>query len=176
MTDILYNFIDLFAGAGGLSEGFFQSGFNPIAHVEMNVFAAKTLETRMCYYYLKKVNQLNSYFDYLRGSISREQLLSLVPQEALKTVINKEMSSKSMESIFTIIDGILEEDGIRQIDVVIGGPPCQAYSLVGRAQSKRMEVPMSDDPRNRLYLLYARFLNKYRPKMFVFENVIGQWW
>ena len=40
-----YNFIDLFAGAGGLSEGFVQAGFKPIAHVEMNEFAAKTLET-----------------------------------------------------------------------------------------------------------------------------------
>ena len=48
-----YNFIDLFAGAGGLSEGFLQAGFKPVAHVEMNEFAAKTLETRSAYYYLK---------------------------------------------------------------------------------------------------------------------------
>lgn len=47
------NFIDLFAGAGGLSEGFFQAGFNPIAHVEMNKSASKTLETRSAYYYLR---------------------------------------------------------------------------------------------------------------------------
>lgn len=45
-----YNFIDLFAGAGGLSEGFVQAGFKPVAHVEMNEFAAKTLETRSAYY------------------------------------------------------------------------------------------------------------------------------
>ena len=48
--------------------------------------------------------------------------------------------------------------GIKQVDVIIGGPPCQAYSLVGRAQSKHMETPMSADPRNDLYKLYARFL------------------
>ena len=51
-----YNFIDLFAGAGGLSEGFIQAGFNPIAHVEMNPFAAQTLVTRSSYYYLKPVS------------------------------------------------------------------------------------------------------------------------
>ena len=48
-----YNFIDVFAGAGGLSEGFLQAGFRPVAHVEMNEYAAKTLETRSAYYYLK---------------------------------------------------------------------------------------------------------------------------
>ena len=64
-----YNFIDLFAGAGGLSEGFIQAGFNPIAHVEMNQFAAQTLVTRSSYYYLKHTNQLNTYYSYLRGEI-----------------------------------------------------------------------------------------------------------
>ena len=55
------NFIDLFAGAGGLSEGFIQAGFNPIAHVEMNEFAARTIETRSAYYYLKQVG--NTYYE-----------------------------------------------------------------------------------------------------------------
>lgn len=62
-----YNFIDLFAGAGGLSEGFFQAGFNPVAHVEMNLSAAQTLETRSAYYYLKKTGNLYLYYDYLKG-------------------------------------------------------------------------------------------------------------
>lgn len=83
------------------------------------------------------------------------------------------MSKQSLPGIFEKIDTILREDGINQVDVIIGGPPCQAYSLVGRAQSRHMEIPMEQDPRNSLYLLYADFLKKYNPKMFVFENVMG---
>lgn len=168
-----YNFIDLFAGAGGLSEGFFQEGFNPIAHVEMNEYAAKTLETRSCYYYFKKENRLDVYYSYLKGKITRNEMLDLVPQEVKKTVIQETMSDKTLPSIFDKIDEIIAEDGIKEIDVLIGGPPCQAYSLVGRAQTSHMLTPMSEDPRNNLYLLYARFLKKYQPKMFVFENVMG---
>lgn len=54
-----FNFIDLFSGAGGLSEGFFNHSFNPIAHVEMNTYASETLKTRSCYYYLKKIDRIN---------------------------------------------------------------------------------------------------------------------
>lgn len=67
------NYIDLFAGAGGLSEGFIQSGYRPVAHVEMNGYAAKTLETRIAYYYLKDNGELNSYYDYEKGKITRTQ-------------------------------------------------------------------------------------------------------
>ncbi len=62
-----YNFIDLFAGAGGLSEGFIQAGFSPVAHVEMNPYAAQTLETRTGYYYLKAQGKLDIYKDYISG-------------------------------------------------------------------------------------------------------------
>lgn len=168
-----YNFIDLFAGAGGLSEGFFQAGFNPVAHVEMNPYAAQTLETRSAYYYLKKKDQLSAYYDYLRKRITREEFMRQIPKEVLGTVICKTMSKETLPGIFETIDGILAADGADHVDVIIGGPPCQAYSLVGRAQSKHMDHNMSEDPRNMLYLLYTKFLKKYRPKMFVFENVLG---
>jgi len=167
------NFIDLFAGAGGLSEGFMQRGFNPIAHVEMNTYAAMTLETRAIYYYLKKIRKLDIYYEYERGNITREQLLANTPCEVLQTVINEEMSTKTIKGIFAHIDEIMAQDGIENVDVIIGGPPCQAYSLVGRAQSSHMETPMEDDPRNELYKMYTQFLAKYHPRMFVFENVAG---
>lgn len=167
------NFIDLFAGAGGLSEGFFQAGFNPIAHVEMDPYAARTLETRSCYYYLKMRQQLSIYYDYLRGILNRDAFLQYIPLDVRNTVICAEMANKTIRRIFTQIDQVMSEDHTTKVDVIIGGPPCQAYSLVGRAQSKHMERPMAQDPRNKLYLLYVRFLRRYKPTMFVFENVMG---
>lgn len=172
-NDRPYNFIDLFAGAGGLSEGFIQAGFMPVAHVEMNPFAARTLETRSAYYYLKANNQLARYYDYIKGTLSREDFLSNIPDQCLKAVLCETMSDESLPGLFKTIDVLLKEKGIGSVDVIIGGPPCQAYSLVGRAQSKHMETPMEEDPRNGLYKLYARFLKRYQPRMFVFENVMG---
>lgn len=167
------NFIDLFAGAGGLSEGFLQAGFKPVAHVEMNKFAAKTLETRSAYYYLKCTDNLNIYKKYMQGKMTREELMKQIPASIIKTIINETMSDDTLPSIFKTIDGIMKNRGIKIIDVIVGGPPCQAYSLVGRAQSSHMEVPMEEDSRNYLYKLYARFLKRYQPRMFVFENVTG---
>lgn len=168
-----YNFIDLFAGAGGLSEGFIQAGFSSVAHVEMSPYAARTLETRTGYYSLKAQGKLDIYRDYISGKITRDEFLKYIPEEHLKSVFCETMSDETLPGLFKNIDEILHQKGIKQIDVIIGGPPCQAYSLVGRAQSKHMETPMSKDPRNDLYKLYARFLQKYQPKMFVFENVMG---
>lgn len=168
-----YNFIDLFAGAGGLSEGFVQAGFNPIAHVEMNAFAAQTLETRSAYYYLKDHNQQDVYYDYLKGKMKRAEFLEHVPKECLKSVFCETMSDETLPGLLGSIDEICRQNGIEKVDVIIGGPPCQAYSLVGRAQSSHMEKPMSKDPRNELYKLYVQFLNHYKPKMFVLENVMG---
>lgn len=168
--DLKYNFIDVFSGAGGLSEGFFDCGFNPIAHVEMNSYAADTLKTRSCYYYLKKKEELNCYYEYLRGNVTRKELYASVPEDVLSTIINEEISDKTYKKIFGLIDKIMEQDDIKEVDVLIGGPPCQAYSLVGRASTSG---GMEEDPRNDLYIQYARFLNRYKPKMFVFENVPG---
>lgn len=169
----VYNFIDLFSGAGGLSEGFMQAGFNPIAHVEMNENASKTLETRSVFHALKKDGNLDAYYLYQRGELSREELFKKVPKEAYTTVINKEMSQNTLTGIFKRVDSILKADGVNHVDVVIGGPPCQAFSLVGRAQTTHMRIPMENDPRNYLFKMYVRFLRKYQPKMFVFENVQG---
>ena len=88
-----------------------------------------------------------------------------IPTNLIESVINKEISTETLPIIFDKID---IELGNNEVDLVIGGPPCQAYSVAGRARKN-----MDDDPRNHLYLHYVKFLERYNPKMFVFENVPG---
>ena len=161
-------FIDLFAGAGGLSEGFVSCGFKPIAHVEMNRHACDTLQTRGCYHWLHDNNDVVLYHKYLKGIIDREQLFQDIPGEILDSVICEEMSDATMPGIFQRIDKSIEVSGANHVDLIIGGPPCQAYSIVGRGRKD-----MSQDPRNLLYKQYISVLERYQPKMFVFENVPG---
>lgn len=160
-------YIDLFAGAGGLSEGFVRAGFEPIAHVEMNKDACDTLRTRTAFHYLKEHNELEVYYSYLKGKMTREELWAKIPEHLIKSVINTEISEETLPIIFDKID---KELGKKKVDLVIGGPPCQAYSVAGRARDPK---GMSDDPRNHLYKYYVEFLKRYEPKMFVFENVPG---
>jgi DNA (cytosine-5)-methyltransferase 1 len=162
---MLYRFVDLFAGAGGLSEGFIRAGFIPVAHVEMNKDACDTLRTRTAYHWLRGENRVQDYYDYLEGFISRDKLWSKVPENLIKSVINSEISNETLPDIFERIDSELAG---ANVDLVIGGPPCQAYSVAGRARKD-----MNDDPRNHLYKHYVKFLERYNPKMFVFENVPG---
>lgn len=132
-------FIDLFAGCGGFSEGFYQEGFESIVHVDFDAPACETLKERMRFY------------KYEEDTIN-------------KAVICGDLtSSKIHEQIEDVI-------GNMEIDVLVGGPPCQSFSSVGRAQDKNS---MRNDPRNYLFRSYLEILEKYQPKIFVFENVSG---
>lgn len=162
--------IDLFAGAGGLSEGFKRAGFEVLAHVEMDPFAALTLKTREAYYYLKENNMLDIYRSYLLGNITRDNLYASIPENVLQKIICECISDETIESIFNYIDNLLVQSDENEVDVLIGGPPCQAYSTAGRG---RLPDKMKKDERNYLYLQYIKFLERYQPKMFVFENVVG---
>ncbi|MBF8456979.1 DNA cytosine methyltransferase [Kaistella sp. G5-32] len=160
-----FNFIDLFAGASGMSEGFIRAGLNPISHIEMDKDACDSIKTRSAYHYLVGNKKEKYYTEYLRGDISRQELYTHVPKGILDSVLNIEITDDSIKSIFSKIDETL--DG-KKIDLIIGGPPCQAYSLLGRHQEN-----IENDPRNKLYIQYGRFLKKYEPTGFVFENVPG---
>ncbi len=150
-----------------MSEGFIRSGFTPVAHVEANKAACFTLKTRNAYHWLKKHNQLEIYDNYLSGSITRADLYGHIPQEEISSVINSEIGEDTLPEIFALIDDLLQGN---QLDLIIGGPPCQAYSVVGRSRDKD---GMKGDKRNYLYVFYAEFLKQYKPKYFVFENVTG---
>ena len=160
-------FLDLFAGAGGMSEGFVREGYSPVAHVEMDVAACYTLKTRIAYHWLKSHGRIDDYYDYLHGKISRSELYEMIPESEISSVINAEISEESLPEIFAHIDELIDE---QPLDLIIGGPPCQAYSLVGRARDKNR---MQTDKRNYLYIHYVEFLKKYQPRYFVFENVGG---
>ena len=162
-----FNYLDLFAGAGGLSEGFIRAGFNPVAHVEMDRAACFTLRTRRAYHWLKENENIEQYAKYLKGTINRTELYAQVPEEVIQSVINTEIAEATLSDIFCQIDNCL---GSQKLDLIIGGPPCQAYSVVGRARSPNK---MKGDKRNYLYILYAKFLEEYEPEYFVFENVPG---
>src|SRR5690606_31501931 len=129
------NFIDLFAGAGGLSEGFIRAGFKPIAHVEMNKDASDTLRTRAVYHWLKENNKLNLYEEYLLlNTKKKDEFWKLAPINVVDSVINQEISEDSLPTIFNSVDNLL---GDKNVDIIIGGPPCQAYSIAGRARDPK---------------------------------------
>ncbi|MFT4223524.1 DNA cytosine methyltransferase [Dysgonomonas sp.] len=163
-------FIDLFAGAGGLSEGFIRAGYEPLAHIEMDKYACDTLKTRAAFHWLKTNNRLQIYKKYLHEKQEKEdgsKLWKQVPKEVTDTVIQATIGEETIKGIFENVDNLI---GNEQVDIIIGGPPCQAYSVAGRA---RMGKAAEDDPRNELYKYYVKFLERYQPKMFVFENVLG---
>ena len=160
-------YLDLFAGAGGLSEGFIRAGYEPVAHVEMDAAACYSLKTRVAYHWLKRNEKLNIYNRYLKGEITRDEFYAEIPEPVLSSVLNYEISEETLPAIFAKIDAMLGE---KKLDLIVGGPPCQAYSLAGRSRS---ENKMVGDKRNYLYKLYAEFLKHYQPEYFVFENVVG---
>jgi len=161
-----FKYIDLFAGAGGLSEGFIRAGFKPVVHVEMKKDACDTLKTRIAYHWLKDNDKIDIYYDYLKSEKKdKEELWKQIPENIINSVINKEISEDNINEIFDIIDQELIDN---KVDVIIGGPPCQSYSIIGRSMKD-----MTNDPRNELYKYYVKFLEKYKPNMFVFENVPG---
>lgn len=178
--------IDLFSGAGGLTEGFFREGFKIIAHVEKERWACETLKTRICYHFLEKKKRLDLYYDYLnqvehyekidegRKIIFNEfpELKEKIETEVLNKTFgeNEDLGETPVHSIIPDIEKSMELNNVTDIDVIIGGPPCQAYSLIGRG---RMKSSVEDDNRNYLFRYYKEIVMHFKPKIFIFENVPG---
>lgn len=160
--------LDLFAGAGGFSEGFISAGCELITHVEMNGDACNTIRTRMIYHALRKIRKLNDYKKYLLEKTTLKELVEKHDlQKEVDSVIQTRIGRKSYP---TLINQIRHRLGNRALDIIIGGPPCQAYSHIGRSSDRNR---MKRDERNYLYKYYVEFLKAFKPKIFVFENVPG---
>ena len=132
----MINFIDLFSGCGGLSEGFMQAGgYNGLAHVEWDKPMVKTLRHR-----------LESHWGYSSDeALKRVVHYDIMDAEGLiNGPLRPEFSNNDEQLLKTGLTSVIKGD----VDLVIGGPPCQAYSIAGRAQDA---TSMRDDYRNYLF-------------------------
>jgi DNA (cytosine-5)-methyltransferase 1 len=178
--------IDLFSGAGGLAEGFSREGFKVAAHIEKEKWMCETLKTRDIYNFLKQNNDLETYFNYLKSGVTyrnfeegRRPLFS--KYSGLEKIIsgasickafgdpNVEDHVSDIHEIIADIESAIKNVGANIVDVVIGGPPCQAFSVVARHAQNRNQ----DDIKLNLYTYYLEILKHFKPRMFVFENVPG---
>ena len=174
--------IDLFAGPGGLGEGFTSvldkkgDRFFKIAlSVEMDEFAHRTLTLRSFLRQFPFKKLPDEYYQFLRGEIkSVEDLFDKYPDQAKEAkgeawqfkLGNPETRDKVDRKIKKALDG-------EKNFVLIGGPPCQAYSLVGRARRKQGAGLKKEDERVYLYWEYYRILGVHQPSVFIMENVKG---
>lgn len=158
-----FTFIDLFSGCGGLSEGFYEQGLHGLAHVEWETPMVNTLRNRLVKkwgYSDEEAEKSVIHFDIQK---TEELLEGSWSEDTISTYGKTNASIIAQKGI----DGIV---GDQQVDLIIGGPPCQAYSLAGRAQDPNS---MKNDYRNYLFESFVKVVDHYRPKVFVFENVPG---
>jgi len=166
--------IDLFAGCGGLGEGFTQAGFKIISEVEMDKWACESLRTRHLYHELSKVRGGRRYYNrYLKDEIDKDHIYMRYPDIAYRishAVIEAELNDQTIQDIIGNIQTSIEHHGLNHINVLLGGPPCQPYSLIGRSRDPER---MQQDNRHFLYRYYLTILQMLKPDYFVYENVPG---
>lgn len=157
-------FIDLFAGCGGLSEGFLQSGkYDALAHVEWEIPMVNTLRRRL------EKKWKHSEEDAFKRTVHFDiQKVDELINGSWKDDTVKTYGETNHNSV--IKNGLKGLAGGKKVNLVIGGPPCQAYSVAGRAQDKNS---MKDDYRNYLFESFIKVVDAFQPDMFVFENVPG---
>jgi len=178
--------IDLFAGPGGLSEGFSSVrsrdgrwAFDVRLSIERDFFAHRTLELRSLFRKLRSRRVPEAYYDYLRRAeepeeIRRGELFAKFPEEAARAREEAWHAELGKEDAREVHERLRLALGRTTDWVLIGGPPCQAYSLVGRARNKgNPDYVPEDDPRQTLYLEYMQVIADHLPAVFVLENVKG---
>jgi DNA (cytosine-5)-methyltransferase 1 len=172
--------IDLFAGPGGLGEGFSALAddkenkvFKIALSIEKEEYAHQTLELRSFFRQFEKENVPEKYYKHLRGEITRNDLFKSFPEHARKAKKESWKAELSVTSVEEIDQRIAESLKGEATWVLIGGPPCQAYSVIGRVRQGWKNGLDEDDPRVFLYREYYRILAVHNPPVFVMENVKG---
>lgn len=182
----MYPVIDLFAGPGGLNEGFSSvndptsenRSFDSLASFEMDEYACDTLRLRETYRQLRwaKANTA-PYYEYVRGNITLAEAKSHEDFNQAYKLANEhiqrvELGEQSRQLVDAKIEDLLGTESDRGHWVLIGGPPCQAYSLAGRSRRTGDENFM-EDHKHFLYKEYLHIVSKFKPSIFVMENVKG---
>ncbi len=178
-----FGVVDLFAGPGGLGEGFaslLEEGHAPYKigiSIEKEVSAHRTLTLRAFLREFRKRHEFSpqQFIDYHAGLIPEpdwsaldEEAWQIATEEARCLELGTDAAANAID------DAIDRLRGDHVDTILIGGPPCQAYSLVGRARSKGTKGYVAeDDERHYLFREYIRVLDKLRPAAFVMENVKG---
>ena len=174
--------VDLFAGPGGLGEGFSAAldangnpAFRIVISIEMDPHAHQTLELRAFYRQFSEDDRPGDYYKYIAGPTpeARDALFAKFPAQAAaarsEAWLHELSNPTAAEVTSTVRKSIVHPD---QPWVLIGGPPCQAYSLAGRARRKN-DKTFARDKKHTLYLHYLRLIRDLKPTVFVMENVKG---
>jgi len=177
--------IDLFAGPGGLGEGFAsyvdsrtgKTPFSIVASVEKEASAHKTLQLRSFFRKFPKGKVPIEYYQYVRGEgITRNELFARYKTESAAAIKETLEEPRTLGLDNELIELKIQEElgNHKGPTIVIGGPPCQAYSLVGRARNQgNTKYVAEKDPRHFLYKEYLKILALVTPEVFVMENVKG---
>ena len=186
-----YAVLDVFAGSGGLKEGFAvrSDNFGPFVSIEKDKVACKTLSIRRIFHLIKnnkKFSKLN-YLDLIQKKSSFEDVLKDLDNLELKELVelsiwNHELGTDTNSKTFSEIRKRFKDQGWDESKkgnelILIGGPPCQAYSIAGRSRRSKMqksgEYTPELDERNFLYKKYLELVEEFKPSIFIMENVPG---
>lgn len=175
--------IDLFAGPGGLGEGFSSITdkkrnrlFKLVCSIEKEESAYQTLLLRSIFRHFSAGSVPDCYYEYIAGRIDKKSFLSnkAIQKAFNEATIEARQATLGEISEKTVNDWIKTAIGASDPWVLIGGPPCQAYSLAGRSRMRGADpVAFEADKRHFLYREYLRIIKEFAPAVFVMENVKG---
>lgn len=177
--------IDIFAGPGGLGEGFSacinpqtnQRKFKIVLSIEKDFYAHQTLVLRSFFRQFPPGQVPVEYYDFVKGRISKEELFGEWPKQS-KKANDEAWKAELGEGKNAVYNSIVDERIRKALNdhknwLLIGGPPCQAYSVVGRSRRREIFLDEKKDERVGLYKQYLRILAVHNPSVFVMENVKG---